>query len=728
MSLDTLTQSAGAPTTSHGDREQGAAPQDPDGGGGRAGRAAPSRLALRLALLAGVGGAALAAGAAVAVAAATLVGSPMSTKARPITLPGLDSRSTVYAADGSVLAVLHADQDRVPVTLAQVPPVVQNAVVDTEDAQFWKEGAVSARSAARALITNLNAGGIRQGGSTITQQLVKNTLLSSKQDLHRKIQEAVLAMRLEKQLTKGQILERYLNTVYFGNGAYGVQAAAEHYFGIPVGQLQPDQAALLAGLIRNPVGYDPIRDPGDARARRSVVLGLMVQHGHLAADQQARAEGAALPTAIVNPPAPEDYFTAAVKDELLGDRRLGATPQERFHAVFGGGLAIHTTLDPGLQQRAADTVRSGLPDTGGRLTAALVSIEPASGAVRALVGGPDFHHSQFNLALDGIGRQPGSSFKPFTLVTALEKGYSPNDTIDGTQPCSIPNPGGTPDPWRPGNFEGEGGGVMTLTDATAHSINCAYAQLALMVGSRSIADVAHAMGITARLNPVPSMTLGTEEVTPLQMASAYSTLAADGVHHTAHLVDHVDGPDGKTLFRTTEPGRRAVPAQISREAVQVMRQVVIRGTGRNANLADRPVAGKTGTAENFHDAWFVGYTPQLSTAVWMGDPAGEVPMTDVGGISVVGGSFPARIWRAFMEGALAGRPALDFPEPDPGQVPAGQFLADGVGRGPNGGSTTGVTTWCWASCGKAGPTPANPPAGAPPPAPPAPAPGKPPKH
>src|SRR5258708_35093812 len=197
-----------------------------------------------------------------------------------------------------------------------------------------------------------------------------------------------------------------------------------------------------------------------------------------------------------------------------------------------------------------------------------------------------------------------------------------------------------------------------------------------MVKFQHIADVAHAMGITAHLSLVPSMTLGTEEVTPLQMASAYATFAADGIHHTAHLIDHVDGPDGKELFHNSEPGKRAIPTQVAREAVQVMRQVVIRGTGVNAALADRPVAGKTGTAEDFHDAWFVGYAPQLATAVWMGDPAGEVPMTNVDGISVVGGSFPARIWKAFMEDALAGQPALDFPEPDPGQVPAGQFLAD----------------------------------------------------
>ena len=728
MSLRTLPPSA--TTTERGPAAQAPArPPAPPARPGPSGPRGPGRpigdFILRFVLLFAVGGALVAAILGAIAVSATKLHPIMSSTAKPIVLPSLDARSTVYASDGSVLAVLHADQDRVPVTLDQIPPVLQNAVIDTEDAQFWKEGAVSARSVVRALVTNVSAGGIRQGGSTITQQLVKNTLLTSQQNLHRKVQEAVLATRLEKQLTKQQILERYLNTVYFGNGAYGVQAAAGHYFGVSVTQLTPAQAALLAGLIRNPVGYDPIHAPTDARMRRSVVLGLMVQHGHLSPAQQAQADAAPLPTAINNPPAPDDYFTAAVKDELLADKRLGATPQERFHAVFGGGLSIHTTLDPGLQQQAQAAVRNGLPNTGGKLTAALVSIDPGSGAVRALVGGPDFQHSQFNLALDGIGRQPGSSFKPFTLVTALEKGYSPNDTIDGTMPCSIPNPGGTPNPWQPGNFEGEGGGVMTLTDATVHSINCAYAQLALMVGPSSIAEVAHAMGITAHLTPVPSMTLGTEEVTPLQMASAYSTFAADGIHHTAHLIDHVDGPDGKELFHTSEPGKRAIPAQISREAVQVMRQVVIRGTGVNAALPDRPVAGKTGTAENFHDAWFVGYAPQLATAVWMGDPAGEVPMTNVDGISVQGGSFPAKIWHAFMAGALAGQPALDFPAPDPTQIPAGRFLADGIGRNnaplngvPPAGPTTGGTTWCWSSCGRTTPGPApTPPPAAPPTAP-----------
>jgi penicillin-binding protein 1A len=341
--------------------------------------------------------------------------------------------------------------------------------------------------------------------------------------------------------------------------------------------------------------------------------------------------------------------------------------------VFNGGLRIRTTLDPKLQQIALQKIKDTLPNTNGKFTAALVSMDPADGAVRALVGGPGFEQAQYNIVTDGA-RQPGSSFKPFTLMAALEQNHSPDDIIDGTAPCSIPNPGGTPNPYTPGNFEGETGGAMTLTDATAHSVNCAYARLQQVVGARSVIDVAHRMGITHSLQAIPSLTLGTEAISPLEMVTAYATLAADGERHDPYLIQSIADRNGKDVFTAKPKGKRAVAAQNARVENQMLQQVVQRGTGTRAALPGRQVAGKTGTAEDYHDAWFVGFTPQLATAVWMGSPTAEVPMHGVGGINVQGGSYPAGIWGAYMREALAGQPSIPFPAPDPNLIPSGKQI------------------------------------------------------
>jgi len=588
----------------------------------------------------------------------------------------LSQRSVVYARDGSVLAVLHAEENRVPVKLAEVPPHVVKAVLDIEDDRFYQHGGIDLRSLGRALVTNVSAGGVRQGGSTITQQLVKIALLSPKQDLHRKLKEAVLAIRLEQKMSKHEILERYLNTVYFGNGAYGVEAAAERYYGVKVGQLTMGQATMLAGLIRNPVGYDPFRFPDQAKARRSEVVRRMRQLGDLAPDTAAGIEGEPLPTKAADQAAERlDYFVDKVKQQLLNDSAyLGGTAKDRYQEVFSGGLSIHTTLDPHYQQLAQDKIKAILPDTQGRYTAALVSMDPRDGAVRALVGGPGFEQAQYNIVTDGA-RQPGSSFKAFTLMAALEQGHSPNDTIDGTSPCSIPNPGGRPNPYVPGNFEGEAGGVMTITDATVHSVNCAYARLEQVVGARTVVDVAHRMGITHKLQAIPSLTLGTEVVSPLEMVTAYATLAADGERNDPYFVESVQDRNGKTVFRFKPKPKRVVAAQNARVETQVLQQVVQRGTAVRAQVDGHQVAAKTGTADEYHDAWLVGYTPQLATAAWMGSPTGEVPMLNVGGIRVQGGSYPAQIWGAYMNAVLTGQPSIPFPQPDFELLPSSQQLS-----------------------------------------------------
>jgi penicillin-binding protein 1A len=586
-----------------------------------------------------------------------------------LALGELPERSLVYAADGSLLSVLHSEENRAPVALEEVPQTVVDAVLAVEDARFWDHDGVDARSAARALFENVDAGSVEQGGSTITQQLVKNALLTPDRSVRRKVREAVLARRLEQQLSKREILERYLNTVYFGNGAYGVQAAAETYFGVGVADLGPAQAALLAGVIRNPVNDDPVRFPARARLRRDMALDRMVEVGDLASPEAVRLKTEPVPTSVRRPlPGPDHYFVERVKQQLLDDRRLGETAQERYNAVFNGGLRVHTTLDPRLQRSAQTRVSETLPDTEGRFTAALVSVEPATGAVRALVGGPGFDRFKYDIATQGTGRQPGSSFKPFVLVAALEAGIGPKSTIDGRSPCTIPMPAGQ-EPWKPENYEGSGGGVMSVADATVRSLNCAYARLGLAVGLDKVADAARRLGITTPLDTVPAMSLGAEEVRPLDMASAYATLANDGVRMAPYFVERVEDRKGRVLFTGRGEGERAVSEQVARIANDVLQGVVQRGTGTRARLSGRQVAGKTGTSQEWQNAWFVGYTPQLSTAVWMGSPDGNVSMRNVGGVRVAGGTYPARIWQAFMSDALAGTDPAAFVAPDPARIP-----------------------------------------------------------
>jgi penicillin-binding protein 1A len=600
--------------------------------------------------------------------------------AAPIVMRTTAQTSEVFARDGSVLAVLHAGEDRKDVKLNQVAPVLVQAVIDTEDSRYWTHGGADLRGIYRALAADVHSGSIQEGGSTIAQQLVKNTVLSSSRALSRKIEEVVVADRLVAEIGKPAVLEKYLNTIYFGDGAYGVEAAAEHYFGVSAAKVDVAQAGMLAGIIRDPEAYDPFLHRANALDRRRVVLDLMVHQGHLTADQATRADGERLPLAPTPRPAGRDFFTDAVVQQLLADPRVGRTTQDRYNAVFGGGLRIRTTMDPTLQWLATASIRTGLPADHQELTAAMVAVDPSSGAVRALVGGPNFDNAQFDPVIEGAGRQPGSSFKPFTLVTALEEGYSPMDIIDGDTPCTIPNPQGTPNPWMPQNFEGERFGYMSLTDATAFSVNCAYARLALGVGLGNIADTAHAMGVKSHLDVVPAMSLGSDVVTPEQMASAYATLAADGVYHPPYLIDEVDRADGSPIFKNRSQSHQVIPPQIAREVTQVLEQVVIKGTGTAASLGARPVAGKTGTASDYQDAWFDGYTPQLATSVWMGNLHAESPMRDIDGINVVGGSYPARIWNSFMSDALRNDAIVPFTPPDPSLIPYPVVLVDGQPR------------------------------------------------
>ena len=597
-----------------------------------------------------------------------------------LALGDLSQTSQVFAADGSLMTTFHAEENRDPVTFAEVPPGVVNAVLDTEDSKFWDHHGVNPWATARALFSDSSAGGIKQGGSTITQQLVKNTLLTNERTVSRKVKEAVLAVRLENELSKQQILERYLNTVYFGNGAYGIKTAAEVYFGVSVKELTRIQGALLAGLINNPDGEDPFRYPERAKARRDFVLDRMVANGHLTRPEADAAKHVAMPTkktvAAKPPDGQDNYFIEEVKQRLLNEPSLGDTPQARYNAVFRGGLKIYTTLDPAFQQDAKQAVANHLPDQNGTWTGALVSVDSHSGAVRALVGGPGFDRSQYRIATEGPGRQPGSSFKPIVLAAALKEGYNIHAGVDGTTPCAFANPGS--DPYIVKNTESSESGYFDLTSAMAQSINCAYVRLGIKTGLDKVVTMAKQLGIETPLQPYLSLSLGAQEARPIDMAGVYATFANDGVHHRPFLVDHIVDRTGKTVFQGGDKGTQVLSANKAHELLVALRAVVTQGTGVGAALADRQAAGKTGTSENNGNAWFDGVTPQLTTVVWMGSPTGNVPMTNVCGTTasgndvcpgiVYGATIPAPIWHDFMTAALGGQASIDFPAPDPNDM------------------------------------------------------------
>ena len=590
--------------------------------------------------------------------------------AETIDLDPLAQRSAVLAADGSLLTYLLVDENRISVPLADVSPVFVDTLLAVEDERFYEHDGINFRATARALLENVNAGDTQQGGSTITQQLVKNALLTPEQTLERKVQEAVLARRLEAQMTKDEILERYLNTVYLGNSTYGVQAAAELYFGRPAADLDVAQSSMLVGMIQEPNQLEPFANPQASRGRRDEVVDRLLRVGLIDEPVARIVKATALPSeGFAFSVRPKDYFVEEVKDQLLDDVRLGETPQDRYNTLYRGGLTIRTTVEPRLQQLADEAVAEVLPDTLGRFTASIVSVDPRSGAVRAMVGGPGFGEAQYNIATQGAGRQTGSSFKPFVLATVLEQGHSIQDTINGRGPCTFPNPGSDPDIYDVENFDSARGGTADLREQTIRSSNCAYVRLGILAGPQKVVETANRLGVTTPLAPVLSASLGTNDIRPIDMASAYGTFANDGVHFTPYYVEEVLSRDGEVLIEGRTTGAQVLDPGIARTVTSVLADNVRSGTGTRAKFPDgRDAAGKTGTTSDYADAWFVGYTPELSTAVWMGSPRGnEDKMTDVGGIRVTGGSYPARMWQAYMGPALQPYEMLTFAEPPPAE-------------------------------------------------------------
>jgi penicillin-binding protein 1A len=559
----------------------------------------------------------------------------------------------VYAADGhTVLAVLRGSQSRVLVKSDQISAWMKQAIVATEDRRFYEHRGIDIRGMARALWADVRHNAAVQGGSTITQQFVKNQLTGSQRSITRKLKEAALAWQLEQKWSKDKILTSYLNTIYFGNGTYGVERASRTYFGHSASKLTPWEAALLAGIPADPSRYDPVAHPTAAKGRRTVVLRLMLQQGVIPLADYRRYVREPMPR-------PQDvhlsgvmgqapYFGEYVKQQLTADKQFGPK------GVYGGGYRVHTTIDLQLQKLAAKAVKKYLPSSSGP-QAALVAINPSTGAVLAMYGGANFHQSQFNLAVQGE-RQPGSSFKPFVLATALKEGISPLTTFT-SKPISLFLGDKY---WNVHNYEGEYLGPIDLTKAISASDNSVFAQLTQVVGPPNVVRTAHQLGITSRLDGVLSIGLGTQIVNPLEMARAYATFANGGYRIDGKVfgdkpraVTSIADFNGKTLYSNDPVKHQVLTAAEDELLTQLLEGVVTSGTGTAAALPGRTVAGKTGTTENYGDAWFVGYTPQLVTAVWVGYPDSLRPMlTEFHGRSVAGGTFPALIWKAFMQSAL----------------------------------------------------------------------------
>ncbi len=631
--------------------------------------------------------------AAVAVAAAPQIAKIVTAHDSTSSLPplrGLDQQSFMFDASGALLAELKDVVDRQVVPLEQVPVGVRDAIIAVEDEGFYLHKGVSLKSLVRATLSNVSAGEITQGGSTITQQVVKNLILTDAETADRKVTEAMYATRLEKQLTKDQILEQYLNLVYLGNGAYGVQAGAKVYFDKDVRDLTIEEGAFLAGMIRNPTQYDPFRYPDRSTARWKLALSRLVDVDRLTPAQYDAAVAAMmLPARRYTRDLPADtYFVGTVKDALLNGTIpeavfFGADKDTRTRNLFYGGFKIYTTFDPTLQQMAEDSYNEVLPADRGDTDAALVSLDPNTGAVKAMVGGPGFANWQYNLAVQG-NRQPGSSFKTFVLVAALEAGVLPEDKIDGIDPCTFPNPGGDPDPYP---VNASGNGINTIASMTAKSTNCAFVRLGQIVGLQRVIDIAKKMGIRSPIFDEPeapkilSMPLGTLEVSPIDMASAYGVLAAQGAKHGTHYITRIEDANGSVIYDRGSPAPdQVLTKDTALRATETLEGVITGGTGRaNARLADgRPAAGKTGTAEDNGDAWFVGYTPQLVTAVWVGHKKDRFEVILPGFGRVQGGNAPAKLWSTFMNKAMSQYEVLDFEDPPPSpRRPARVYLPGG---------------------------------------------------
>lgn len=568
--------------------------------------------------------------------------------------------SVMYAADGSTVLAEFQLEKRDPVESDQVSDLVKQATVDTEDVRFYQHGGVDLPGIARAFVNNL-AGGSLEGASTITQQLVRNTVLTQEANeisIERKVREAQLAMDLEKQYSKDELLMMYLNTVNYGDGCYGIQAAAQNYFQTDAVDLTLTQAATLAGIPQSPTFLNPKTYPDAALERRNLVLERMLSAGDITQEQcdAAQAEPLNLDPA---PEVPEDgicaypYFTSYVRNLLMEeDNPFGCS----YANLFEGGLTIRTTLNPSLQDDAEAACDAQRARMSGDLDASLVAINPATGYVEAMVGGGDYDISQVNIATGtgGGGRQAGSTFKAFTLAAAIEKGISPQTRIDCSSPMTK-DVDGKEQTFE--NFDNIDYGVRTIQSATAVSANTGYLRLSEEIGQAATTEMAERLGVESPMNTVYTTTLGVASVTPLDMASAYATLASGGTKREPVVITEIEDKDGNIIYKADDTSKRVISEEVAGATTNVLRQVfeASDGTAQTAKLDNgQPVAGKTGTSTDFADHWLVGYTPSLSVATWIGNPAGSIATDTQLNCNA--------LWKDFMDRACTGKAVEQFPE------------------------------------------------------------------
>ncbi len=620
----------------------------------------------------------------------------------PVALPaweGIAKRTYVYDRAGNEIAAYELENSQ-PVLLSQIPQPVLQAVLAVEDREFYNHHGVNMRGLFRATLSNFE-GGARQGASTITQQVVKVEFLGGlERDGRYKLLQIIYALRLEKERTKDEILERYLNTIYFGNNTYGIQAASEVYFGKKVEDLNLIEGTFLAGLIQAPSSYDPIRSPQQSKRRFGQALDAVVDVGLMEVSESEAIKICLDPSddpvvsaqcvgswqipevvqTIAEKKITRTHFSEEVKSYLLNKSNLlGETYQERYNKLFRGGLSIFTTLDPVVQSAAENARDTQLPKNAAGIDTAIVTLDSKTGAVRAMVGGKPFvaGRNEVNMAL--APRQTGSSIKMFILAAAVQAGVQNDDLLDGTLPCTLPNPD---DPENPFVVEqGVSRPLGPVDEMTWYSINCAFGRLSQIVGLDRVVDTTYRMANNLYLypernpaereplRPYASFATGANEMSALDMASGAQTLANNGLHMDPYYIESISGPDGTVLFQHQDDGVAVLTPVAAAKTTNIMEGVMISGTARRSALEGRVAAAKTGTQDNNTNSWMVGYTPELVTAVWVGHPDKYLPMVDipefvaVGVPKVVGGTFPSRIWKAAMDAALVGQPASFFSTP-----------------------------------------------------------------
>jgi len=618
----------------------------------------------------------------------TLFGSDFS-----VDVLGTAQSSVVLDRNGRLITSLRGEQNRIDVPIADIPEVVQNAVIAIEDERFWDHNGIDLKAILRAARSNVSAGGISEGGSTITQQYVGNVFLDRSDNTgSRKIEELFMALRFEQRYTKNFILERYLNWIYFGNGAYGIEAAARRYFGAPncalqgvagndclkVTELTLVEAATLAGFIQAPSRYNPYLNPDQARDRRDLVLLRMYANEYITLEEYefARLEPIELieDVSVLEEQYPAAYFVEDVKQWFLDNEAFGETRDDRARLLFEGGLTIHATIDLELQARTEAAVERALPrfrEDGSEnpdAAAVVMGTTPSDdGHILAMFGGRDFfgtrEDAKFNLA-SGSGRQAGSAMKPIGLAAAVQGGIPVTSVWEAPSEIEIDNFAVCGEPWEVEG--GAGDESITLIDATRWSINTVYAQLIERIRPPSLVQMAEKLGFgVGRIAPVCAAVLGTENVNMVELSTAFSTFKRSGVRVDPIIVTHITNPDGTLLYEASPNPAPVLSASVANQISWVLTGTIVNGTGTRAQLdGGRTAAGKTGTSQNNADATFVGYTAQRTAAVWVGYPVGQVPMTnEFGGRPVAGGTFPALIWKEVMDEMHDGLPVEGFQTP-----------------------------------------------------------------